>query len=199
MPPFGGGRIPPIDRPQSVADTAIVKAIAVGADENRVGIYAQSDKTWAGFFNGDVFVAGDVQLSNADVAEDFSVNISRSFDPGMVMVFGNEGTLEACSEAYDKRVAGVISGAGNYKPGIVLDKQNPSIARVPIALMGKVFCKVDTQYGPINVGDLLTTSPTPGHAMKGTDPIKGCGAVIGKALQPCQEGENLVPILVALQ
>jgi hypothetical protein len=43
--------------------------------------------------------------------------------------------------AYDKQVAGVISGAGDYKPGIVLDKQQSSKTRKPIALLGKVYCK----------------------------------------------------------
>ena len=101
---------------------------------------------------------------------------------------------------YDKRVAGVISGAGDYKPGIVLDKRQPSSGnRQPVALLGKVFCKVDAQFGAIEVGDLLTSSPTPGHAMKTDDPFKAFGAVIGKALRPLTEGQGLIPILIALQ
>jgi hypothetical protein len=66
-------------------------------------------------------------------------------------------------------------------------------------LLGKVFCKVDAQYGAVEVGDLLTTSPTPGHAMKASDPAKAFGAVIGKALRPLTEGHSLIPILIALQ
>jgi hypothetical protein len=65
--------------------------------------------------------------------------------------------------------------------------------------VGKVFCKVDAQYGAIAVGDLLTTSPTLGHAMKATKPHKAFGAVIGKALRPLQDGCGLIPILIALQ
>jgi hypothetical protein len=49
------------------------------------------------------------------------------------------------------------------------------------------------------VGDLLTTSPTPGYAMKADDPFKAFGAVIGKALRPLKEAQGLVPILIALQ
>jgi hypothetical protein len=63
----------------------------------------------------------------------------------------------------------------------------------------QVYCKVDAQYAPIEVGDLLTTSPTPGHAMKAADPFKAFGAVIGKALQPLHTGQGLLPILIALQ
>ena len=70
---------------------------------------------------------------------------------------------------------------------------------MPIALMGKVNCKVDAQYAAIEVGDLLTTSPTPGHAMKATDPAKAFGTVIGKALKPLKEGTGLIPILISLQ
>jgi hypothetical protein len=58
---------------------------------------------------------------------------------------------------------------------------------------------VDAQYGAIEVGDLLTTSSTPGHAMKTCDPLKAFGAVIGKALRPLTEGQGLIPILIALQ
>ena len=65
--------------------------------------------------------------------------------------------------------------------------------------MGKVFCKVDAQFGAIEVGDLLTTSPTPGHAMKANDPLKAFGSVIGKALRTLKEGQGLIPILIALQ
>ena len=71
--------------------------------------------------------------------------------------------------------------------------------RAPVALLGKVFCKVDASLAPIAVGDLLTTSPTPGHGMKATDSAKAFGAVIGKALRPFKDGLGLIPILVALQ
>jgi hypothetical protein len=58
---------------------------------------------------------------------------------------------------------------------------------------------VDASYAPIEVGDLLTTAPTPGYAMKASDPLKAFGAVIGKALCPLKAGRGLVPILIALQ
>ena len=66
-------------------------------------------------------------------------------------------------------------------------------------MLGKVYCKADAQYGAIEVGDLLTTSPTPGHAMKADDFSRAFGAVIGKALRSLKTGQNLIPILVALQ
>ena len=166
--------------------------------DNGIGIHAKGGKL-AGRFEGDVEVTGDIRLANADCAEDFDIADGDSVEPGTVMVLGDEGALHQSQQAYDKRVAGVISGAGDYKPGIVLDKQQTSANRQPIALLGKVYCKVDAQFGAIAVGDLLTTSPTPGHAMGTNDAIKAFGAVIGKALRPLVEGQGLIPILIALQ
>jgi hypothetical protein len=150
--------------------------------------------------NGDIEVTGDIRLTNADCAEDFEISDAESIEPGTVMVLGEDGgVLHQSRQAYDKRVAGVISGAGDYKPGIILDKQQPGNNRHPIALLGKVYCKVDAQYAAIEVGDLLTTSPSPGHAMKASNHLKAFGAVIGKALLPLKEGQGLIPILIALQ
>jgi hypothetical protein len=165
---------------------------------NGIGVFGKGGRL-AGFFEGDVEVTGDIRLANADCAEDFDVTGTDRVEPGTVMVLGNEGALSESYQPYDKRVAGVISGAGDYKPGIVLDKQQTSGNRQPVALLGKVFCKVDAQFGAIEVGDLLTTSPTAGHAMKTNDPFKAFGAVIGKALRPLAEGQEMIPILIALQ
>jgi len=198
---------------QGVFGHSRANAGVVGESEEFDGVFGMSKKATAagvsghnaagglaGFFQGDVVVTGDIRLTNAaDCAEDFDVYGADKAEPGTVMVLGNEGVISASQQAYDKRVAGVISGAGTYKPGIVLDKKETSGNRQPVALMGKVFCKVDAQFGAIEVGDLLTTSPTPGHAMKTSDPFKAFGAVIGKALRPLIEGQGLIPILIALQ
>jgi len=149
--------------------------------------------------NGNIVTNGDISLTNADCAEDFDVEDAQALEPGTVMVVGDADRLHQSKEAYDTRVAGVLSGAGNYRPGIILGREQSQNDRLPLALAGKVFCKVDAQYSPIRVGDLLTTSPTPGHAMKADDPIKAFGAVIGKALRPLAEGKGLIPILIALQ
>ncbi len=148
---------------------------------------------------GDMIVTGDIVLQNADCAEEFAVKDLEAIEPGTVMVLDEGDSLRPSTEAYDKKVAGVVSGAGNLKPGLVLDKKPEQTDRLPIALMGKVYCQVDAQYGQIEVGDLLTTSPTPGHAMKATDPLKAFGTIIGKALRPLETGKGLIPILVTLQ
>lgn len=171
------------------------------------GVVAKGSGTgddWAGFFHGNVHVSNsvkttDVIILGADCAEDFETVSSADIEPGTVMAIGEDARLVESDRAYDKRVAGIVSGAGDYKPGIVLGKDDSCKDRVPLALIGKVFCKVDATQAPIEVGDLLTTSPTQGHAMKAEDPLKAFGAVIGKALAPLSEGRSLLPILVALQ
>ena len=139
--------------------------------------------------------SGDIKLSGADCAEEFLV-CAYDITPGTVLVIG-DGNLRPCKEPYDRRVAGIVSGGNGYSPGIILDRVGGT-NRMPVALTGKAYCNVDAQYGPIEVGDLLTTSPTPGHAMKARDPAMSFGAVLGKALAPLPSGKGMVPVLVSL-
>lgn len=153
--------------------------------------------------------SGDIKLLGADFAEDFEVASSQEMEDGTVLVINDEGTLQPSTRAYDSRVAGIISGAGGYRPGLILDRKpgqgpdgrstTPPSGRRPVALTGKVYCWVDADYGQVGVGDLLTTSETRGHAMRVADPRRAFGAVIGKALGKLPEGRGLVPVLVALQ
>jgi hypothetical protein len=142
---------------------------------------------------------GDIFLNNADCAEDFDIFEPANAEPGTVMVISDEGKLQQSTKTYDKKVAGVISGAGDYKPGLVLDNKQFKFGRRSISLIGKVYCKVEAESSAIEVGDLLTTSSTPGHAMKAIEPLKSFGSVIGKALRPLSAGRGMIPILIALQ
>lgn len=54
----------------------------------------------------------------------------------------------------------------------------------PIAMLGRVPCKVDTQFGVIKAGDRVTSSPTKGHAMKQTGPGMSLGIAMEDANQP---------------
>lgn len=171
--------------------------LTVGATGNDGNIIVKDDtgnqRIW---LNGNT---GDIRLQGADCAEEFDITETERIDPGTVLVVEDESKLQSCNKPYDKRVAGVVSGGNGSNPGIILDKNSTQNRRLPIALNGKVYCKVDAQYSPIEVGDLLTTSSTSGHAMKAVDPSKAFGAVIGKALHPLREGKGLIPILAALQ
>ncbi|HKB68627.1 MAG TPA: hypothetical protein VKC61_22385 [Pyrinomonadaceae bacterium] len=191
------------DRIQLVAERGKIMLGGNGSDGDLLVFDADGDnETPTGPTGAKIWIkgsTGDILLQNGDCAEDFDVSESQELEPGTVMVLDQAGRLEQSKGAYDKKVAGVISGAGEYKPGIVLDKKQSQNRRLPVALLGKVYCKVDAQYSSIEVGDLLTSSPTPGHAMKAKDTLKAFGAVIGKALRPLAAGTGLIPILIALQ
>ena len=146
---------------------------------------------------GNVVVAGDVTFSGGDCAED--IDAVLDIEPGSVVVIDVSGRLRECDSDYDKRVLGVVSGAGDLKPAIILGKKVATVHRAPLALSGKVYCKVDAEYSPIEVGDLLTTSSTPGYAMRATDPARSFGSVVGKAMGRLNSGRGLVPVLIALQ
>ena len=68
-----------------------------------------------------------------------------------------------------------------------------------------VKVKVDASHAPIKRGDLLTTSPTAGHAMKaqpvdlGGVEIHRPGTLIGKAMEPLDSGTGLIEVFVTLQ
>jgi hypothetical protein len=167
-----------------------------------VGLFAKG--TPAGRFEGNVEVNGNLIIGStgdvifSDCAEHFDLADVET-EGGTVMVIAEDGKLRPSTRAYDKTVAGVVSGAGNLRPGIVLGRSPSSQKGMPIALVGKAYCKVDARETAIEVGDLLTTSVTPGHAMKAEDPKKAFGAVIGKALGSLKTGVGLIPILIALQ
>jgi hypothetical protein len=139
----------------------------------------------------------------SDFSEHFDVDgATGEVKPGMVVSIdaNRPGKLVVSRHAYDGRVAGVISGAGGVKPGMVMS-QAGSVAdgALPVALTGRVYCWADASYGSIEPGDLLTPSDTPGHAMKVADYAKAQGAIIGKAMTSLKQGAGLVLVLVSLQ
>ena len=143
--------------------------------------------------------SGDIILQNADCAEDFDFAEDESVEPGTVVVLDEDGLLHASNSAYNKRVVGITAGAGDLKPGIILGRDRTRTGRLPVAQMGRVYCKADSCNGAIEIGDLLTTSDTTGHVMKATDHMKAFGAVVGKAVTGLAGGTGLVQVLVALQ
>jgi hypothetical protein len=138
----------------------------------------------------------------SDLSEGFEVSsdIGRA-EPGMIVSIDAErpGELRVSDQPYDPTVAGVISGAGGVKPGLLMGQRGTvADGQHPVALSGRVYCYVDAGYGAVKPGDLITTSATPGHGMK-ADPAKASGASIGKAMTTLKEGKGLVLVLVSLQ
>ena len=166
--------------------------------EGGFGVWGRADRGFAGYFDGKVKVTDDIILSNGDCAEEFGLDETAAAPPGTVVVIDGEDRLRPSTQAYDRRVAGVVSGAGSLKPAILLGRDGSHPVAATVALTGKVFCKVDADYGPIEVGDLITSSPTEGHGMKAVDERRAFGAVLGKALRQLASGRGEIPILVCL-
>jgi hypothetical protein len=146
-------------------------------------------------------------VGGSDLAEPFSVSrsseLTQTIEPGMVVVIDPDspGGLRLSTDPYDRKVAGVISGAKGLKPGMVMKAEDSPLATGdhPVALTGRVWCRCDANAGSIAPGDLLTTSAVSGHAMKVGDYQRAQGAVLGKAMTSLTEGRGIVLVLVSLQ
>ncbi len=136
----------------------------------------------------------------ADLAEPFPMK-EEQIEKGSVVVIDDEhpGRLKLSTSSYDTRVAGIVSGANGINPGISLHQEGVVEGSEQVALTGRVYVRADATNGGIKPGDLLTTSDTPGHAMKVTDHTRGQGAILGKAMSRLDEGQGMVLVLVTLQ
>jgi hypothetical protein len=151
---------------------------------------------------GRVFADGGFQAHGADFAESMSVKEHRNmYAAGDLLVIDPTASrrVDLARQPYSTLVAGIFS----TKPGLLgttrkVDESAPQ-NEVPLAIVGIVPCKVTAENGSIEIGDLLVTSSTPGHAMKGTDRSRLVGAVVGKALEPLANGNGVVQVLVTLQ
>lgn len=145
-----------------------------------------------------------------DIAELF--NTIEEVEPGDLLVIDETETLKLrkSSRPYEKGIIGVVSGS----PAILFEGSRLEIApqpgifskgtKPPISLAGRIKCKVSLENGPIEKGDLLTSSSMPGYAMKATDRDRSFGAIVGKALEkfnggPDGEERGEIIVLIALQ
>ena len=94
---------------------------------------------------------------------------------------------------YEHPLKSLAAPAGDQKQ--VPDQQ----MGIMVTLGAYAHCKVDADIAPIEAGDLLTTSPTKGHAQKALDRSEAAGAIIGKALGSLKTGKGKIPVMVMLQ
>ena len=150
---------------------------------------------------GNLFVRGSVNPGGADFAE--MLPAEPGLEAGDVLVIAADGRLALSTRPYEDTLAGVYS----TKPGLLGgagDGESPE-GKVPLAVSGVVPVKVTDEGGPIVAGDALTSSSTPGHAMKASKIRVGgvaffpSGVVIGKALEALDAPEGVIRALVVLQ
>jgi hypothetical protein len=222
----GIGTTSPTKKLQVAGDSAVTGLLSVGttttaatdkltiegATGNLIACYPSAARTpGSAVFrvesDGDTYADGSVYAADiiitsgaADVAE--RINASEWVEAGNVVEIDPEhpGFFRKSTGAYSTRVGGIISTS----PGVVLGQRaNPESdpwddTRPVLAIAGRVPVKVTTENGPIQVGDLLVASSTPGVAMRG-DPAAAVGCVVGKAMEPFAEGEGVVMAQVMLR
>jgi len=169
-----------------------------------VGV-GQSNPTYKLDVNGTAHVSGNMTVDGnlaakyQDVAE--WVPSSEQLPSGTVVVLDSTKSNQVISstQAYDTRVAGVVS----EQPGIALGEGGAG--KVLVATTGRVLVNVDATKIPIHIGDLLVTSDVPGVAMK-SEPVNvggvqlhRPGTLIGKALEPLEKGSGKILVLLSLQ
>ena len=136
----------------------------------------------------------------ADLAEPFEMSHEKISEGSVVVIDDqNPGKLKLSTRAYDKTVAGIVSGANGVNPGISLRQEGTISDGQNVALTGRVYVQADATHGAIRPGDLLTTSDIAGHAMKVTDHSQAQGAILGKAMSGLDKGCGMVLVLVTLQ
>jgi len=167
-----------------------------------VGIagYAYDNTGYAAKFYGKTATTILEIQGGGDLAELFDVSHEKA-EPGTLMIIdvADPGHLTISRSAYDTRVAGIVSGAGDVRPGLILHQEGVMEGDTQVAIAGRVYVKATSSNGSIKPGDLLTTSDVPGYAMKATDHDRAQGAVIGKAMTGLTDDTGLVLVLVNLQ
>jgi hypothetical protein len=153
---------------------------------------------WCGH---DILGMGAVKQVDRDLAENFTS--MTTLEPGDVVCLdpGSDNVVRA-ARPNDTLALGVVS----TKPGFLLNAaiEEPKPNAVPVILSGRCPCKVVDENGPIRRGDLLTSSSTPGHAMKAKPiTVEGRefvqpGTIIGKALGTLESGRGAIDIFAAL-
>lgn len=140
-----------------------------------------------------------LEITGADLAEKFPV--TEKVEPGMVVAIDPDhpGQLCLARGAYNRKVAGIVSGANNLSVGAILGNLPGHEDAPPIALSGRVWVHCDASSASIEPGDLLTTADAPGQAMKVIDFVQAQGAILGKAMTPLASGQGMVLVLVSLQ
>ena len=161
------------------------------------------------YLNGNLRVRGS---KSGVVVDDFVNALGDTLERGDVVVVSESQNLrytglngsipvpevDLASRAYDTRVCGIVSELAEPEKGQEAVRVGPGQTGSMVTLGAFAYCKVDADLGAIEVGDLLTTSPTRGHAQKVLDRQQASGAILGKALGPLKQGRGLIPILVTL-
>jgi hypothetical protein len=107
-------------KPHSVNRLATRRPIGGNGQDGGIFLYPKTATNLGDLGQANIVLSaekGDVTFANADCAEEFDIADAEEISPGMVMVLDEDGKLQQSRTAYDKKVAGVVYGAGDCKPG----------------------------------------------------------------------------------
>jgi hypothetical protein len=185
---------------------------------------------YSGHFSGNIS-SGNYLGLYADVRSGAGFDVAEYYhdgsgtEPGDVVIADKstaEGVVKS-DQPYQTSVLGVISTDPHLVMGLdlVIDRETgesiEGVSATRLALTGRVPVKVTEENGPVEPGDLLTTSSTPGHAMKWSlldvsgakdfeelkiilaENERRRNAIIGKAVSSSADGKSTVMVLVSLQ
>ena len=195
----------------TMRNSANTSTIFIDADSADAAYVALRNSSGSTTISLDADYGGDGRITTQELQITGGSDLSEQFDiggedvtlaPGLVVSIdpNRPGHLQVSNAAYDNKVAGIISGAGGIKPGMMMGQSGTEAdGQHPVALTGRVYCWADATADPIQPGDLLTTAERPGHAMKVTDHTQANGAILGKAMTALEKGTGLVLVLVSLQ
>jgi len=101
----------------------------------------------------------------------------------------NPATLRRAASIADPGVVGVAIGKTRTANG-----ESAGAGEAAVLTFGVARVKVDAGFGAIVPGDLLTSSPTPGHAMRAAEIVPG--TILGKALEPLDVATGTIRVLL---
>jgi hypothetical protein len=144
--------------------------------------------------DGDVYADGTFNPNGADFAELYPT--AEPLEPGTVVAIGPDGRAVRATVERASAVMGVVatrpSVLGRLSPDL-----EPSDSYVQVAILGIVDVAVTDGSGSIRPGDLLTVGGVPGTAERAVWATPG--TIVGKALEPHDEGEGSIRMLVTLR
>jgi len=180
----------------------------------RLGVFGQPSAPrtagWAGGIHtfdleaeGTVWSRNGYQSGPRDIAENYESETDLEAGDVVCLDIRKKNRIVRSESPNDPLVLGVVSTAPGFLLHVDPDGKHQDAKHFPVALCGRVPCNVTDEGGPIERGDLLTSSSTPGHAMKAERiPIGGAGGsyrpgtIIGKALAPLESGNGVIEIFV---
>ncbi len=174
----------------------------IGDYEKNVNLMGNGD---ALLVNGKTVINGEIYLNSRDdkllsgsIVEMFEIDNEEFISSGDLLIVSETGNsvLSHSRNEYDRRVIGVVAG----NPALIMNNSGKKEKLYPVALAGKVMCKVDARNRPVTPGDLIVTSNTPGCGMAGDiDSFNKVGTVIGKALDGLGEGIGVIPVFLSMK